>query len=194
MFRSCVLTWQFSQLVEHLDRPQVGEEPQLFSDLQQPGFGARLGRRVGPFRSADGAQQDRVRSAAGFDGFFRQRVSGFIDRDATDFVRLKGEFMTEDFGDFLEDASGLLGDFGADAVAGQQNDRGFQGFRVGLRNGEWLCFDDREPPAVGPRANCFCEPSAVRPRANCGPGFRRPGFSPAAYASRLTGSVLCSQV
>jgi hypothetical protein len=49
----------------------------------------------------------------------RQRIAASVDRDATNQMRHEGKFMAETVANGCQDASGLINDFGADAVSGQ---------------------------------------------------------------------------
>ena len=76
---------------------------------------------------ADGAEQDRVAVLAADHRVGRQRITGFIDGDATDQVFVENKAVTVTLRDAGQHLARRLGDFRPDTVAGQQGDQGVQG-------------------------------------------------------------------
>ncbi len=98
---------------------QVGEAAEGLADLQQTGFGALVGRERVELVVADGAEQDGVGVERGVERGGGERRAGFGDGDAADEAFGEGEVVAAEFGDGAEDVGGFAGDFGADAVAGE---------------------------------------------------------------------------
>ena len=92
------------------------------ADLQQAGFGALVRREVIELVVADGAEEDGVGVERDVDGLLGQRCAFGSDRDAADESFGEGEVVAAELGDGLEDVDGFAGDFGADAVSGEDGD------------------------------------------------------------------------
>jgi hypothetical protein len=103
-------------------RPQVGKAAKLLPNLQQAGFGALVGRQGVELVVAHRAQQDGVGFEAGGDGRLGQRRSFGGDGDAADQGFGEAEVVAAELGDSLENFNGFAGDFGADAVSGEDCD------------------------------------------------------------------------
>ena len=63
--------------------------------------------------------QDGVGFEAGVEGGGGQRRAGGVDGDSAEEQRDEGEVVAAELGDGFEDVDGFVGDFGADAVAGE---------------------------------------------------------------------------
>ena len=98
---------------------QVGEAAEGLADLEQAGFGALVGREGVELVVADRAHQDGVGLERGFEGRGGERRAGGVDGDSADEQRDEGEVVAAELGDGFEDVDGFVGDFGADAVAGE---------------------------------------------------------------------------
>ena len=103
-------------------RPQVREEPERLADPEQPLLRPHVHRHRIPFRSADGAEQDRAALAAGLDDLVAQRRAVFVDRAAADQLGLELELDAELLARRHEHALRLLRHLGPDPVAGQEYD------------------------------------------------------------------------
>ena len=102
-------------------RAQVGEEAEMLAQRQQRGaLGLLVRRQRFPFRSADGAEENRVRLAADAQRLRRQRLAVDIDGGAAD-ARFRESKVEAEFRlDRGEHAARFGHDFGADAVAGRE--------------------------------------------------------------------------
>ena len=98
---------------------QVGEAAEGLADLQQAGFGALVGGEGVEFVVADSAEQDGVAVERGVERCGGERGAGFGDGDAADEAFDEGEVVAAEFGYRAKDVGGFAGDFGADAVAGE---------------------------------------------------------------------------
>ena len=58
-------------------------------------------------------------SSAGVEGRGGEGRAGGVDGDSADEQRDEGEVVAAELGDGFEDVDGFVGDFGADAVAGE---------------------------------------------------------------------------
>ena len=74
-------------------------------------------------RVADGSEQHGVRALTGSEGRRRQRGESLTERSAAYRIRLERQLAPESARDGFEHEPGRGHDLGADAVAGQQNDR-----------------------------------------------------------------------
>ena len=101
-------------------RPQVGEQAQRLAQGQQAVLGPL--RPAVPLGAADRAQEDGVGLAAGLERLRRQRLAAGVDGFAADQVGGEVEAVAEAVGDHVQHHARGGGDFGADAVAGQQDD------------------------------------------------------------------------
>jgi hypothetical protein len=101
-----------------LDGPQVGERPQMLSQLQQPGFGAHGG--VVEVRVADRAEQDRVRGEGGLERLLRDGFALFADGRATDPAFPVAYLDAEVLGRGVYDLARGPDHLRSDAVAGEQ--------------------------------------------------------------------------
>ncbi len=63
--------------------------------------------------------QDGVALERGVEGRGGERRAGGVDGDSADEERDEGEVVAAELGDGFEDVDGFVGDFGADAVAGE---------------------------------------------------------------------------
>ena len=98
---------------------KVGEASEGLADLQEAGFGTLVGREGVEFVVADCAEQDGVAFERGVERRGGEWRAGFGDGDAADEACDEDEVVAAEFGDGAENIGGLLGDFGADAVAGE---------------------------------------------------------------------------
>ena len=98
---------------------QVGEAAEGLADLEQAGFGALVRREGVELVVADRAEQDGVALERGVEGRGGERRAGGGDGDSADEERDEGEVVAAELGDGFEDVDGFVGDFGADAVAGE---------------------------------------------------------------------------
>jgi hypothetical protein len=98
---------------------QVGEAAERLADLEQAGFGALVRREGVELVVADGAHEDGVGLEAGVERSRGQRRSGRVNGDSADQQRHEGEVVAAELGDGFEDVDGFVGDFRADAVAGE---------------------------------------------------------------------------
>ena len=110
-----------------LHRAQVGEQAEMLAKLQQAALRLYACRWVGPFGSADSAEQDGVSRLAEGDCLGRQGIARFVDRKAADQPFNKGELMAMLGGDVRQQISRLPYHFGPDAVTGQYRYRRFHG-------------------------------------------------------------------
>jgi len=94
---------------------QVGKEPKLLADLEEPRLGPHRG--IVPFGPAHCAEKDGVRRLARGNGFIRARISCLIERDAAKVVCIKREIKAELIAYAFERADRGLGNLGADPVA-----------------------------------------------------------------------------
>src|ERR1700677_4075958 len=106
------------------DRPQVGEEPQLLANLEQPRLGPRFGPRIVPLRPADGTQQDGLRRTALGKGPLRQRIAKLIDRAAADRTRDELKGVPKPLGHPPQHALSLRDNLRTNPVAGEQHNLG----------------------------------------------------------------------
>ena len=100
-------------------RTQVAVEAEGLADTQQAFF--RTDRRVHiiPFRAADSAEQDCIRSLGAGDGCLRQRHAGGINSAAADELLVIFNFKAKFFGSSVENLNGCINNFYANAVAWQ---------------------------------------------------------------------------
>ena len=106
----------------HLDRPQVGEQPEIAAQGEQRLFRPHRRRWVGPLRPADSAEQDRIGRPACLDVLGSDRDAIRIDRGAPgdDLRPLDGE--VEPLAGGVEHTPGGIDHVGPDAIAGDRND------------------------------------------------------------------------
>ncbi len=98
---------------------EIGVAAEGVANLEEAGLGTLVrGERV-EFFVADRAEQDGVGFEAGVEGGGGQRRAGGRDGDSAEEQRDEGEVVAAELGDGLEDVDGFVGDFGADAVAGE---------------------------------------------------------------------------
>ncbi len=100
-------------------RAQVGEAAEGLADLEQAGFGALVGGEGVELVVADGAEEDGVGLERGFEGRGGERRAGGGDGYSAEEEWGEGEVVAAELGDGFEDVDGFVGDFGADAVAGE---------------------------------------------------------------------------
>ncbi len=98
---------------------EVGVAAEGVANLEEAGLGTLVrGERVELF-VADRAEQDGVGFEAGVEGGGGQGRAGGRDGDSAEEQGDEGEVVAAEFGDGLQDVDGFVGDFGADAVAGE---------------------------------------------------------------------------
>jgi hypothetical protein len=68
--------------------PEIGKQPEILAQAQQPRLGPMLVRNVGPLRSADRAEQHRVRRLRALHRRFADGDLVGVERRAADEVRL----------------------------------------------------------------------------------------------------------
>ena len=95
---------------------QVCEHRHLFAQAQEPRFGAFIPRRARPLRTANRAHQHGVCGLGGGDGFIGDRHARSVQACPAEGGFGHGQIWPKGLGDAL----GLRGHFGADPVAGQQ--------------------------------------------------------------------------
>ena len=101
------------------DGPKVREQAQALAKPEQPLLGpGRVGVGRVPLGPADGAEEDGVGLATGLERLLGEGGAVLVDRGAPD--RVLGDF---EVADRLQDSAMRPDDLGADAVAGQQDDR-----------------------------------------------------------------------
>ena len=98
---------------------QVGEAAEGLADLEEAGFGALVGREGVELVVADGAHQDGVGVERGVEGRGGERRAGGVMATPPRRSADEGEVVAAELGYGLEDVDGFVGDFGADAVAGE---------------------------------------------------------------------------
>ena len=108
------------------DRAQIGEQSERLAQLQQSLFGPHGGVRIGPLRTADGAQQDRVRASTQGERRVRQRFSRGVDGGTAEERGLESKGMAEALRNRAERPHGFGGDLAADAVAREDGDQSLQ--------------------------------------------------------------------
>ena len=108
------------------DRPQVGVEVELPPQRQEARLGPRLGIRVVPTRTTDGAEQDRVGSAARLERGRGQGVAVAVDGATTDGPFLERERVSVALGDGIEHLARFGDDLRPDPVPGQEDDEAFR--------------------------------------------------------------------
>ena len=121
------------QLGQNRCRPQIGKQTQTGPQPQQAALGPLgIGQAV-PLVAADRRQQHRVTVAANFQGAGGQGFAGLVDRAAPDrrFGELKGHPNL--LGDGFEHLNSNAGNFGANAITGQQRNA------IGLGHGSVKC-------------------------------------------------------
>jgi hypothetical protein len=109
-------------------RPQVGERSQFPPQSKQTTFGPQLFWDIVECRASDCAQQRGAGGKTSLRCILRQRVVAARIRGAADIFFLQAEFVSERGGDGLENTNGFIGDFGTDAVAGEDGDLQEHGF------------------------------------------------------------------
>jgi len=103
-------------------RTQVGIQAQLAAQTQKRAFRSLVARQRVPLRTANGAQQDRVASAAGHDGGGRQGLARRVDRDASGQQLFELEFVAIFCRDGFKDKAGAVGDFRTDTITRDDGD------------------------------------------------------------------------
>jgi hypothetical protein len=98
---------------------QVGEAAEGLADLEQAGLGALVRGEGVELVVADRAHQDGVALERGVERGGGQRRAGGGDGDAADEQGHEGEVVAAELGDGAQDGDCFVGDFGADAVAGE---------------------------------------------------------------------------
>ena len=114
------------QFGEQTNRPQVGKQAELFTDLQQAGLGSGLRRGVVPLWTTDRTEQHCVAGLTCVDRCLWQWITALVNRNSPHQMRLEGKLVTESLGNAFQDTTSLLDNFGTDAVTGQENNVGFQ--------------------------------------------------------------------
>ena len=110
----------FNELGQNLGGAQIGKQPQTRSQPQQPPLRANLTGQGIPLIAPDRRQHNRIASPTGRQRFFRQGLSGGIDRTATNqrLGELKGHLQLPPHG--LQHRHRHAGNFGTNAITGQQ--------------------------------------------------------------------------
>ena len=104
------------QFLDRLDRADVGEQSQRFAQAEQRLLGTLLRVGLVPFRSADGAEQNRVAVLRVLEHVIGQRSAGGVERVAADHALLELEIDRRTARDDLENLQSFADDLGADAV------------------------------------------------------------------------------
>ncbi len=107
------------QRIEHLGRPQVGEQVHLLAESQQPAFGLLVELDIVPFRPADRAEQHGVGFERALHGVVAQRHAVLVEGGAAHHVFLDVEADGALLPHPGDDLAHFVHDFGADAVARQ---------------------------------------------------------------------------
>ncbi len=105
------------------DRPQIGEQAEFFAQREQSLFRPYQRFRIGPFRPADSTKQNRIGLAAQGHRLLRHRTALGIDRGTADQTLLECQRVPRPRGDLAQHPFGLLRDFRADSVPGQNCDQ-----------------------------------------------------------------------
>ena len=98
-------------------RPQVGENPEFVPQPQEPPFGAEVARKTVEQRSADGSEQNRLRSQAGIETVNRQRVFGAEQGGAANVLAGRLQLMAKTLGHGFEHSYRFVGNLRPNAVA-----------------------------------------------------------------------------
>ena len=106
-----------------LNRAEVGEEIEALSQGKYAAFRSVRHARIVPLGSADRAEQDGFGLGRGLNGCIGQAGAEFIDGSAADQLVIKLDGVAEPFGHRGQDLPGLCRNFGADAVAIQNDNR-----------------------------------------------------------------------
>ena len=77
------------------NRAQINVQAEFFSKPEQAAFGAFVKRKGVPLRTADRAEQNRVRRAASGECFGGQRFAGAVDRSAAEWQLAEFELVAE---------------------------------------------------------------------------------------------------
>ena len=110
---------RIEQTVECLHWPQVRENVECLANSQQSFLRALRGRQIVELRQADRAQQRGVRRQRLRARLVRERRARLMYGDAPEQSLGQSEFVTPLGRDVFEDADSLAGNFGTDAVPGQ---------------------------------------------------------------------------
>ena len=100
----------------------MAKPPRSWRIWSRPASGRLSGGRCVELVVAYGSEQDGVGGEAGVEGRWGSGVPVCGDGDAADEGFVEGEVVGAVVGDLLEDGDGFAGDFGADAVAGEDGD------------------------------------------------------------------------
>ena len=111
----------FDEARMHAHRAQVGEHLERGAQPEQAGAGALVTGEVVPFRSADGAEQHRVRGPGRRQALRGQRCARLVDGAATDEVLLDDDVDARACRGGAQHRDRLVGDLRPDAVAGQRH-------------------------------------------------------------------------
>ena len=101
---------------------QVSVGAKFAAQTQESRFGAKVIRIMIERGISHRAHQDRGRRKASLNGVGGQRIFYHGQRRAADVLVLELKLMAECVRNGLQDKNGLLGDFGADAVAGEDGE------------------------------------------------------------------------
>ena len=105
--------------------------------MQQAGFGALVGREGVELVVADGAEEDGVGVERDVDGLVGSGEPFAVMATPPRRASAKVKSWPPSFGDGVEDVDGFVGDFGADAVAGEDCNLELHGCPVVLAVRQW---------------------------------------------------------
>ena len=105
-----------------LDGADVGEDVEVGAQGQQTILGPGGSRRVVPFGSPHGAEQNRVGRRGQIPDAVRQRSAVFVDGYAADVTVFEDEIVAKGAAHGLHGLDAFGGDLGPDAVAAQYGD------------------------------------------------------------------------
>ena len=106
------------ELLEREHRAQVGETAQRGAQLQQARLGALARRQSIELVVTHRAQENRLGIQSGSQGIRRQRCAILLNRHAANAPFVKLQRVAAQVRHFAQYRDALLGDFGADAVSG----------------------------------------------------------------------------
>ena len=102
---------------------EVGEEAQGPSERQEARLRPRPRGGIVPLRTADRAEEDRVRPPGDLQRPWRQRVARLVDGNSSHQPVLEQEAVPKALSHGVKNSHRLLNDLGAYPVAGQQRNR-----------------------------------------------------------------------
>ena len=112
----------FRQRIKHINRAQVGVVPEQSPQIEQAALRLFGGGKAVVLRIANGAEQNRLRILAEFNGRRRQRRIVAIDGDAADGSFDDVERAVEQAAAEFKNTARFGENFGADAVTGKKSD------------------------------------------------------------------------